>query len=607
MNTRKFRNVAIIAHVDHGKTTLVDGLLQQSGIFHNNEAQPERVMDSNPLERERGITILAKNTSVQYKGYKINIVDTPGHADFGSEVERALSMVDGVLLVVDAFEGAMPQTKFVLSKALALGLKPIVVVNKIDRPDARPLPVYSEVFDLFLALGANDQQLEFPVIYTSAKVGTAQLGPDDVGTTLEPLLDMIIEYVPAPKAEVEGPFQMRIANLDYDSYRGKYLIGKVERGQIDANTALVLIHKDGSQKNIKISQLYTYEGLNKNPIDKAIAGDIVALTGVEDAQIGETIANKDCPEALPYISVDEPTLTMTFLVNTSPMAGTEGTYVTSRQLRERLARELITNVGLRVTDGATTDIWQVAGRGELHLSILIENMRREGYELAVGKPQVIFKEINGQRHEPIEQLVLDVPNEYVGPVIELVGVRKGEMTNMFSSSGGHTRLEFIVPSRGIIGFRNEFLTATRGNGVMNYIFDSYQPHKGEINTRRQGSLIAWEDGITTTYGLLSAEDRGTFFINPGTEVYEGMIVGVGNKEQDIEVNVCKKKHLTNMRSSNSEETVKLKEPQNLSLEEALEFINDDELVEVTPKNIRLRKKYLKKQERARANKTHELS
>jgi GTP-binding protein len=595
------RNIAIIAHVDHGKTTLVDGMLKESGIFHENETVTERVMDSNPLERERGITILAKNTAVTYKNTKINIVDTPGHADFGGEVERALSMVDGVLLIVDAFEGPMPQTKFVLKKALELNLKPIVVVNKIDRADARPHEVIDKVFDLFIELGANEEQLDFPIVYTSARSGTAQRELEDESYNLNPLFEMIINHVSPPQVE-EGPFQMLVANLDHDNYLGKYAVGKIKRGTVKGGDSVALIRHDGQIERHKISKTFVFHGLNKMEVESASAGEIVALAGIDDVNIGETITAPEHPDPLPVITVDEPTLTMTFSVNNSPFAGQEGTYVTSRKLRERLYRELDTNVSLRVEDTDSTDAWQVSGRGELHLSILIENMRREGYELQVSKPKVIYKKENGRLLEPIEHLIVDIPEEYMGPIMEDLGRRKAEMVNMVSGGTGNVRLEFKIPARGLIGFRSELLTLTRGNGIMHHIFDGYMPYKGDIRTRFQGSLIAWEDGEATTYGLLAVEDRGTLFIVPGTKVYEGMVVGVGNREQDIEINVCKKKHLTNMRSSTAEETTKLKEPKILSLEEAIEFINDDELVEITPKSIRIRKKYLKKNERVRASK-----
>jgi len=600
------RNIAIIAHVDHGKTTLVDGMLRQSGIFHENEVLTERVMDSNPLERERGITILAKNTAVTYKNTKINIVDTPGHADFGGEVERALSMVDGVLLIVDAFEGPMPQTKFVLKKALELNLMPVVVVNKIDRTDARPHEVIDEVFDLFLELGANEDQLDFPIVYTSARAGTAQVEMEEGSENLEPLFEMIINHVSPPQVE-EGSFQMLVANLDHDNYLGKYAVGKIKRGAIKAGDSVALIRHDGTVEREKISKTFVFQGLRKMEVASASAGEIVALAGIDDVNIGETLTDVENPDSLPVITVDEPTLTMTFSVNNSPFAGQEGTYVTSRKVRERLYKELDSNVSLRIEDTESTDAWQVSGRGELHLSILIENMRREGYELQVSKPEVIYKKVNGQLLEPIEHLMIDIPEDSMGPVMENLGRRKAEMDNMVSSGTGNVRLEFKIPARGLIGFRSELLTQTRGNGIMNHIFDGYQPYKGDISTRYQGSLIAWEDGEATTYGLQAIEDRGILFIVPGTKVYEGMVVGVGNREQDVEINVCKKKHLTNTRSSTSDITTKLKEPRILTLEEAIEFLNDDELVEITPKNIRIRKKYLKKNERTRASKESNIS
>lgn len=600
------RNIAIIAHVDHGKTTLVDGMLRQSGIFHENEVLTERVMDSNPLERERGITILAKNTAVTYKNTKINIVDTPGHADFGGEVERALSMVDGVLLIVDAFEGPMPQTKFVLKKALELNLKPVVIVNKIDRPDARPHEVIGEIFDLFVELGANEEQLDFPIVYTSARAGTAQEEMEEDSENLVPLFETIINHVSPPQVE-EGAFQMLVANLDHDNYLGKYAVGKINRGTIKAGDNVALIRHDGMVERQKISKAFIFQGLSKVEVASASAGEIVALAGIDDVNIGETLADVEQPDSLPVITVDEPTLTMTFSVNNSPFAGQEGTYVTSRKLRERLYKELDSNVSLRVEDTESTDAWQVSGRGELHLSILIENMRREGYELQVSKPEVIYKKVNGQLLEPMEHLMIDIPEDSMGSVMENLGQRKAEMDNMVSSGTGNVRLEYKIPARGLIGFRSELMTQTRGNGIMNHIFDGYQPYKGDISTRYQGSLIAWEDGESTTYGLLAIEDRGILFIVPGTRVYEGMVVGVGNREQDVEINVCKKKHLTNTRSSTSDITTKLKEPRTLTLEEAIEFLNDDELVEITPKNIRIRKKYLKKNERARAAKESTIS
>jgi GTP-binding protein len=602
----EIRNLAIIAHVDHGKTTLVDGMLRQSGIFRNNEAVMERVMDSNDLERERGITILAKNTAVVYRGVKINIVDTPGHADFGGEVERALSMVDGVLLVVDAFEGPMPQTRFVLRKALERGLRPIVVVNKVDRSDARPLQVVDMAFDLFVELGANDEQLDFPVIYASARDGVAGLEPDELTDSLQPLFEVIIHNVPIPQGETDTPFQMLVANLAYDSYVGKYAIGRVLRGTLSPGDPVVVMHADGSSERAKVNKVFVFEGLKRTEALQAEAGEIVALSGLENVNIGETVAHPDHPEQVPVIAVDEPTLAMNFLVNNSPFAGREGQFVTSRKLRERLFRELDTNVSLRVEETDSPDSFKVSGRGELHLSILIENMRREGFELQVSKPEVIVKKIDGKVHEPIEHLVLDLPEEYMGGVMERLSRRKADMLDMVPAGPGQIRLEFHIPARGLIGFRSEFLTETRGNGVMNHIFYGYLPYKGEIPSRFQGALIAWEDGDATTYGLNAAEDRGYLFIVPGTKVYEGMIVGQNNREDDLEVNVCKKKHLTNIRSSTAEEAIRLKEARILSLEEAIEFIADDELVEVTPKSIRLRKKLLKKTDRQRHNKTQSM-
>lgn len=598
----EIRNLAIIAHVDHGKTTLVDGMLRQSGIFRSNEAVMERVMDSNDLERERGITILAKNTAVVYRGIKINIVDTPGHADFGGEVERALSMVDGVLLVVDAFEGPMPQTRFVLRKALEAGLRPIVVVNKIDRSDARPLQVVDMVFDLFVELGASDDQLDFPVIYASAREGVSGPEPDEITSSLEPLFNVIVRHVPAPAGDAGAPFQMLVANLSYDSYVGKYAIGRVLRGTVAGGESVAVIHTDGTVERAKVNKVYSFEGLKKMETEKAETGDIVALSGLEKINIGETICHPDYPEQLPVISVDEPTLTMNFLVNNSPFAGREGQFVTSRKLRERLFRELDVNVSLRVEDTDSADCFLVAGRGELHLSILIENMRREGYELQVSKPEVILKKIDGRIHEPVEHLVLDIPEEYMGGVMEKLSRRKADMLDMSPTGPGQLRIEFHIPARGLIGFRSEFLTETRGNGVMNHTFFGYQPYKGDIPSRFQGALIAWEDGEATSYGLHAAEERGQLFITPGTKVYEGMIVGQNNREDDLEVNVCKKKHLTNIRSSTAEEAIRLKEARILSLEESIEFIADDELVEVTPHSIRLRKKLLKKTDRARYHK-----
>lgn len=598
----KIRNIAIIAHVDHGKTTLVDCLLRQSGAFHDKAAVVERIMDSIDLERERGITILAKNTAVNYKDIKINIVDTPGHADFGGEVERALTMVSGVLLIIDSFEGPMPQTKFVLSKALQANLQPLVVINKADRPDARPHEVLNEVIDLFFELGANEQQLEFPVLYTSAKEGWAVREWDEKRLSMEPLFEEIINHVEPPDCNPQGPFQMLVANLEHDSYVGKYAIGMIKRGSIKRGEQIALIRHNGSLEAGKVAKLFVYSGLNKNEAEEVSAGEIAAIAGLEDVNIGETLADLQNPEQLPVITVDEPTLAMTFMVNNSPFAGLEGQFVTSRKLRERLFRELDSNVSLRVEETDSPDQFKVSGRGELHLSILIENMRREGYELQVSKPEVIYKTIDGVRTEPMEYLILVTPEDAQGTIMENLGRRKGELVNIIPAGGGDVRIDYLVPARGLIGFRSEFLTETRGRGVMNYSFHGYQPYKGEINTRFRAALIAWETGEAVTYGLLQAEERGTLFIKPGTKVYEGMIVGVNNKDRDLEINVCKRKQLTNVRASGSDDTVKLKEPRMLSLESAIEFIEDDELVEITPKNIRLRKKFLHKNERERYQK-----
>lgn len=591
------RNIAIIAHVDHGKTTLVDVLLKNSHIFRENEQVQERVMDSNDLERERGITILSKNTAVMHDGVKINIVDTPGHADFGGEVERVLGMVEGVLLVVDAFEGAMPQTRFVLQKALELNLKPIVVVNKIDRPQARPNEVINEVLDLFIELGATDEQADFPIIYTSAKEGLSGLEPDALSPGMDPVFDAILNEVPAPDGNAEEPLQLLVSNIDYDEYVGRIAVGKVGRGTIQYGQNVVICKKDGKQVTVKIGKLYTFEGLKRQEAEQVSAGDIVCIAGLGDIGIGETLCAPDCIEPLPVIEVDEPTISMNFLVNNSPFAGQEGDFVTSRHLRDRLFKELETNVSLRVEETDSADCFKVSGRGELHLSILIETMRRQGYEFQVSRPQVILKEKDGQTYEPVEQLVIDVPDEYTGAVIEKLGTRKAEMVNMSPTDSGLMRLEFSIPSRGLIGYRSEFLTDTKGNGVMNSLLDGYQPYKGEIAGRTRGSMIAWETGETITYGLFNAQGRGRLFIGPGVKVYEGMIVGENAKAEDLTVNVCKKKHLTNTRASGSDDNLKLTPPANMSLEQCLEFIADDELVEVTPQSIRLRKKLLTKADR----------
>lgn len=586
------RNVAIIAHVDHGKTTLVDALLKQSHIFRDNEKVQERVMDSNDLERERGITILSKNTSVMHNGIKINIVDTPGHADFGGEVERVLKMVDSVLLVVDAFEGPMPQTKFVLKKALELQLKPIVVINKIDRPDARPTEVLNEVFDLFIELGADDEQLDFPVIYCSAKTGVAVREINDEGSNMDPLFDVIIKYVKAPEGYLDAPLQMLITTVESNEYVGKIAIGKIERGIIKRNQPLSLIRKDGSISNVKVSSLYVYSGLKKEETEEAKLGDIVAVAGIPDINIGETLADSSNPEALPFVDIDEPTLSMNFMVNDSPFAGREGQFVTSRHLRDRLMKEIETNVSLRVEETDSPDCFKVSGRGELHLSILIETMRREGYEFQVSKPMVIFKEVDGKKLEPIEYLTIDVPEDFMGVVMEKLGPRKAELVNMTSAINGYSRLEFKIPARGLIGFRNEFMTDTKGNGIMNHVLDDYEEYRGEIPGRVRGSLIVFEPGTAITYGLFNAQERGSLFIGAGTEVYEGMVAGECSRAEDIEVNVCKKKHLTNTRTSSSDESLKLTPISVMSLEQCLEFIGPDELVEITPKNIRMRKRIL---------------
>ncbi len=597
MGTREnLRNVAIIAHVDHGKTTLVDQMLRQSGVFRQNEAVAERVMDSGDLERERGITILSKNTAVMYKDTKINIVDTPGHADFGGEVERVLMMVDGVLLLVDAFEGCMPQTRFVLKKALALGKKPVVVLNKIDRPGARPAEVVDEVLDLFIELGANDDQLDFPVVYASAKDGYATLDPNVPGTDMEPLFEMILKEVPAPQGDLEGPTQVLFSNIDYDEYVGRIGIGRVERGSIHVGQSVTICGGgEEHHKSARITKLYQFEGLKRVEAQSAQLGDIIAVSGIADLNIGQTACATDCVEPLPFVKIDEPTVSMLFMVNNSPFAGREGKYVTSRNLRDRLFKEVETNVAMRVEETDSADTYKVSGRGELHLSILIEQMRRQGYEFQVSRPSVIYKEKDGKRLEPMELLMIEVPDNYVGAVMEKIGSRKAELLNMGSRESGTTHLEFKIPARGLMGYRSEFLTDTNGNGIMNHVFDSYEPYKGEIQQRVQGSIIAHETGESTAYGLFYAQDRGRMFIGPGVEVYEGMIVGANPKNEDIVVNVCKKKHATNTRASGSDEALKLTPHSVLSLEQCLEFIADDELVEVTPKSIRMRKAILSKE------------
>ncbi len=591
------RNVAIIAHVDHGKTTLVDQLLRQSGIFRANEAVAERVMDSNALERERGITILSKNTAVMYKDTKINIVDTPGHADFGGEVERILMMVDGVLLLVDAFEGCMPQTRFVLKKALGLGKKPVVVVNKIDRPGARPAEVVDEVLDLFIELGADEEQLDFPVVYASGRDGYASLDPNVRGTDMTPLFDTILNEVPAPHGDLNGPMQLLFSNIDADEYVGRIGIGRVERGEVHYNDPAVLCHRDGTTENVRITRLYQFEGLHRVETDHAQLGDIIAVAGLTNLNIGETVCAPDCIEPLPFVKIDEPTVSMMFMVNNSPFAGKDGKYVTSRNIRDRLFKEVQTNVAMRVEETDSADTFKVSGRGELHLSILIETMRRENFEFQVSRPKVIMKEENGKLLEPIELLMIEVPETYVGAIMEKLGGRKAELVNMGTRDTGMTHLEFKIPARGLMGYRTEFLTDTNGNGIMNHVFDSYEPYKGDIPTRSTGSLISFETGETTGYGLFNAQDRGRMFVGPGVPVYEGMIVGVSPKSDDITVNVCKKKHVSNMRAAGSDDALKLTPPSYMSLEQALEFIADDELVEVTPKTFRLRKMILSHEQR----------
>ena len=597
---KKIRNIAIIAHVDHGKTTLVDAMLRQSGAFRENEQVQERVMDSNDLEKERGITILAKNTAIEYDEYKFNIVDTPGHADFGGEVERVLKMVDGVILVVDAFDGPMPQTRVVLSKSLELNLKPIVVVNKIDRPGATPLEAIDKVLELFIELNANDDQLEFPVIYASGKQGIAKYELNDTNTDMKPLFDTIIKYVPEPECTVEGPLQVLVSSIDYDDYVGRIGVGRIERGTLKPGQSVCVCKDETVKQNLKIGKVYTYKSLEKVEVDEAYAGDICAFTGIPNINIGETVCDNENPEAIHFIDIDEPTVSCIFSVNNGPFAGKEGKFITSRHLRERLMKELESNVSLRVEETESSDAFKVSGRGELHLSILIENMRREGYELLVSKPTVIVKEIDGVKCEPIENLVIDVPEEFVGAVIEKIGTRKGEMTNMTPGKQGYTRLEFDIPARGLIGYRSEFLTDTKGNGVMNHMFKGFEPFKGEISTRSKGTLIAFENGVTNAYGLFNAQERGELFVGPGVKVYEGMIVGENPRTEDIAINVCKEKHLTNMRASGSDDALRLTPPREFSLEQAIEYINDDELVEVTPINIRLRKKILDSKMRERA-------
>jgi GTP-binding protein len=601
-NRSETRNIAIIAHVDHGKTTLVDGMLKQSGIFRTNENIADRVMDSNDLERERGITILAKNTAVNYKGILINIVDTPGHADFGGEVERVLKMVDSVLLIVDASEGPMPQTRFVLKKALALELNPIVVINKIDKPDARINEVINEVIDLFFDLGANEKQLDFPIIYASAKKGIAKYNITDESKDLTPLFETIIQKVEAPQGNIDEPLQFLITTIEYDEYVGRIAIGKVFRGSIKYGQNVVLCKRDGSFQNEKIGRFYGFSGLKRVEIQEAYAGDIIAISGIEDINIGETICDAQYPDPLPLIEVEEPTISMNFLVNNSPFAGREGDYVTSRHLRARLMKEIETNVALRVKETGSPDAFEVFGRGELHLSVLIETMRREGYEFQVSKPTVILKEIEGILCEPIELLYVEIPQEHMGIVMEKLGARKSEMLNMNTNNDGYVKIEFKVPTRGLIGYRSQFLTDTKGNGIMNHIFSGFESYKGEVPERNRGALVAFEDGETTTYGLYNAQERGELFIGPNQEVYEGMIIGENSKGDDLDVNVCKKKHVSNMRAAGSDEALRLTSPLIMSLEQCLEFIDKDELVELTPKSIRLRKKILSGNKRAKLRK-----
>ncbi len=596
---KNIRNIAIIAHVDHGKTTLVDQLLRQSGTFRANQHVDERVMDSNDLEKERGITILAKNTAIEYEGYHINIVDTPGHADFGGEVERVLGMVDCVLLLVDAQEGPMPQTRFVTKKALALGLKPIVVINKIDKPTARASWVIDQTFDLFDNLGASEEQLDFPIVYASGLSGFAKLNEEDESSDMRPLFDTILKYTPAPSGSPDAPLQLQISQLDYDNYTGRLGIGRILNGKIRPGQTVAVMNHDKQIAQGRINQLLGFKGLERVPLEEAEAGDIVIISGIEDIGIGVTICDKDNPVGLPMLSVDEPTLTMDFMVNTSPLAGTEGKFVTSRQIRDRLQRELLTNVALRVEDTADADVFRVSGRGELHLTILLENMRREGYELAVGKPRVVYRDIDGQKCEPYENLTVDVPDENQGAVMEELGRRRGELTNMESDGNGRTRLEYHIPARGLIGFQGEFMTLTRGVGLMSHVFDDYGPVKPDMPGRHNGVLVSQEQGEAVAYALWNLEDRGRMFVSPNDKIYEGMIIGIHSRENDLVVNPLKGKKLTNVRASGTDEAVRLTTPIKLTLESAVEFIDDDELVEITPQSIRLRKRYLSELERRR--------
>lgn len=596
---KQIRNIAIIAHVDHGKTTLVDQLLRQSGTFRSNQQVEERVMDSNDLEKERGITILAKNTAIEYEGYHINIVDTPGHADFGGEVERVLGMVDCVVLLVDAQEGPMPQTRFVTKKALALGLKPIVVINKIDKPSARPSWVIDQTFELFDSLGATDEQLDFPIVYASGLSGFAKLEETDESNDMRPLFETILKHTPAPSGSADETLQLQISQLDYDNYTGRLGIGRILNGRIKPGQVVAVMNHEEQVAQGRINQLLGFQGLERVPLEEAEAGDIVIISGIEDIGIGVTITDKDNPKGLPMLSVDEPTLTMDFMVNTSPLAGTEGKFVTSRQIRDRLQKELLTNVALRVEDTADADVFRVSGRGELHLTILLENMRREGFELAVGKPRVVFREIDGQKYEPYENLTVDVPDENQGAVMEELGRRRGELTNMESDGNGRTRLEYHIPARGLIGFQGEFMTLTRGTGLMSHVFDDYAPVKPDMPGRHNGVLVSQEQGEAVAYALWNLEDRGRMFVSPNDKVYEGMIIGIHSRDNDLVVNPLKGKKLTNIRASGTDEAVRLTTPIKLTLEGAVEFIDDDELVEITPQSIRLRKRYLSELERRR--------
>lgn len=594
----KIRNVAIIAHVDHGKTTLVDQLLRHSGVFRTNEQVQDRVMDSNDLERERGITILSKNTAVNYKGYRINIVDTPGHADFGGEVERILKMVDGVLLLVDAFEGCMPQTRFVLRKALELGKVPVVVINKVDRPGARPYEVVDETLDLFIELGASEEQLDFPIVYASARNGVSGFEPDEMTENMQPVFDTIINHVPAPGGDEDAPLQLLISTIDYDDYVGRIGVGRIERGVANRNRAVTVCALGGVPREAKLSRLYRFEGLKRVETESVGAGDIVAVAGIPGISIGETVCDPACVEPLPFVHIDEPTVSMDFIVNTSPFAGREGKYVTSRNLRDRLFKEVETNVSMRVEPTSSTDAFKVSGRGELHLSILIETMRRQDFEFAVSRPKVIMKrDEQGHLLEPIEELTIDVPQEYMGTVMEKLGTRRAVLNNMINENEGSVRLIFDIPARGLMGYRSELLTDTRGNGVMSHIFKDYEPYTGEIAERTRGSLVASESGEANSYGLFNTQERGRLFVRPGDPIYEGQIVGECSRNEDIVVNVCKRKHVTNMRASGSDEALRLTPPVDLSLEQCMEFIRDDELVEVTPKNIRMRKRLLTKDQR----------